>query len=322
MIYWNLPLYALGLRRLHSTVSGPSVSCQSTHALDRLVDTPCASRRSAHETKNQYVFMVSDLCRGGGGAPIRDGDRDRIRSCQESYTAFFDEAKYAIASLQATGAEHGITVLMHQGLQNKAGALDSFLSWLHNRSVTVQFVPGKADDAHMYYFMKSYLWDMSFEKVAYFDTDFVFLRNPDHVFSVCWQEFCAAPAVSATGEAIMAHMLAGDPSFSKQMSQRGSQWRRPNTKNAWNAGFFVLTPNKARGAQIFETWKKCEGAENYCLNQAISAVQAVSPIYNLQHSTLEGRSIKVHSMPTVAIHGKVGRMTCEAIDKEFGQARC
>mmetsp|Transcript_132348 Transcript_132348/g.411406 ORF Transcript_132348/g.411406 Transcript_132348/m.411406 type:complete len:90 (-) Transcript_132348:109-378(-) len=86
--------------------------------------------------------------------------------------------------------------------------------------------------------------------------------------------------------------------------------------------FFVLTPNEARGAQILEKWKHCEGAENYCLNQALSSVQAVSPIYNLQHSNLEGHKIKVDALPTIAVHGKVGRMTCEALERTFGQATC
>lgn len=254
---------------------------------------------------------------------MREGNKDLIRSCQESFDSFFDETKYAIATLQATGAQHGITVLMHQGLENKAGALDRFVSWLHKRNATVQFVPGKIDDAHMYYFMKSYLWDMEFEKVAYFDTDFVFLRNPDSIFSACSKDFCAAPAVSSTGEALMSHMMAGNAKFSEQMSRLGSSHsRKPNTKNAWNAGFFVVAPNKARGAEILETWRQCKEAENYCLNQAISSVQAVSPIYNLQHSSIEGNKIKVDALPTIAVHGKVGRMSCEAIEDRFAKLSC
>mmetsp|Transcript_27758 Transcript_27758/g.63094 ORF Transcript_27758/g.63094 Transcript_27758/m.63094 type:complete len:331 (-) Transcript_27758:121-1113(-) len=319
---WALPVCAFGLRHSQGAARGPSALCQSKHALDRLVEEDCISRRPARESKNQYVFMISDLCRGGGGAPLREGNKDMIRSCQESFDAFFDEAKYAVATLQATGAEHGITMMMHEGLENKAGALDRFASWLRNRNVTVEFVPGKINDPHMYYFMKSYLWDMDFEKVAYFDTDFVFLRNPDSIFTECRHDFCAAPAVSNTGEALLAHVMAGNPGYSEQMSQQGSRKRSPNTKNAWNAGFFVVKPDKSRGAEILKTWRECPAAENFCLNQAITSAQAVSPKYNLQHSTLEGHKIKVESLPTMAVHGKVGRMSCEAIESRFGQVHC
>jgi len=321
-VLWTWPVCVLGLRHLQSAARGPSALCQGKHALDRLAAAPCVPRGAAGASKYQYVFMISDLCRGGGGAPLREGNKDLIRSCQESFDAFFDEAKYAIATLQATGAEHGITVLMHEGLENKAGALDRFVSWLQNRSVTAKFVPGKIDDAHMYYFMKSYLWDMDYSKVAYFDTDFVFLRNPDSIFTQCKQDFCAAPAVANVGEAMFGHMMAGNAMFSKQLSKQGSSYRAPNSKNAWNAGFFVVSPDKARGAEVLERWRKCEHAENYCLNQAISSMQAVSPTYNLQHSSLEGRDIPVDALPTMAVHGKVGRMSCEEIESRFGNFKC
>mmetsp|Transcript_35067 Transcript_35067/g.81412 ORF Transcript_35067/g.81412 Transcript_35067/m.81412 type:complete len:327 (+) Transcript_35067:64-1044(+) len=302
---------------------GPSALCQTTHALDRLVNSDCHSLAPKEGDKNQYVFVISDLCRGGGGAPLREGGKDRLRSCNETSSAFLDEAKYAIATLQATGAQHGITVLMHQGLENKAGALDSFNSWLSKRGVTAKYVPGKADDAHMYYFMKSYLWDLtSFKKVAYFDTDFVFLRNPDAAFSECKKDFCAAPVVASTIEAITSHRLAGSDAFSQRLAQWGSQRRSSSTKNAWSAGFFIVSPNPARGERILAKWRRCDGAENFCLNQAITRVHAMSPIYNLQHSTVEGNIVRVGAVPTVAVHGKVGRMRCEIIDKTFGQMRC
>jgi len=322
-ILWSLPACALGLRHSQrSPEEGPSVLCQSRHALDRLADAPCVPRRPVRASTYQYVFMVSDLCRGGGGAPVREGDKDLIRSCRESSDAFFRETKYAIATLQAAGAEHGITVLMHEGLENKEGALDGFLAWLQNRSVTAQFVPGKINDAHMYYFMKSYLWDLNYTKVAYFDTDFVFLGNPDSVFSYCREDFCAAPVVSNAAEAMLGHLMAGSKLYSDQMTRRATSNRGPNTKNGWNAGFFVLTPDGARGAEVLERWRRCEAAENYCLNQAVSPVQALSPAYNLQHSSLEGHAISVDSVPTVAVHGKVGRMSCADIESRFGRLSC
>mmetsp|Transcript_40030 Transcript_40030/g.127378 ORF Transcript_40030/g.127378 Transcript_40030/m.127378 type:complete len:328 (+) Transcript_40030:99-1082(+) len=298
---------------------GPAAACQGEHALDRLVQADCAPSAPGPNHTFQYVFMISDLCRGGGGAPLRENQKDLLRSCGENGHAFFDEAKYAISTLQATGARYGITVLMHEGLPADAASLGAFESWLRERKVNVRYVPGKANDAHMYYYMKSYLWDMAqHAKVAFFDTDFLFLRNPDKLFQECRGTFCASQSVWTSLEAMTSHSLAHSSFLS---SQYGALLAKQG-RNAWNAGFFVVAPDAQRGAQVLSAWQRCEGAENHCLNQAVTGVQTLSPIYNLQHTELEGRSISVSSVPTVAVHGKVGHMTCEAIEKTFGQTKC
>jgi len=253
---------------------------------------------------------------------MRKESQDSLRSCERNANAFLDEAKYAISSLQAVGARYGITVLLHQGLRDSSGILSSFRSWLRSRNVTALDVPGKADDSHMYYFMKSYLWDMNqFSKVAFFDTDFVFLRNPDPVFEACKADFCAARSVWNTPEAIVAHAAAGDGFLSSLSTKYSAQLNRRG-RNAWNAGFFVVSPDKARGAEVLDRWKQCNGTENFCLARVVPDVQFVSPVYNLQHSSFEGRDVNVGLLPTVAVHGKVGHMKCHVIEQAFGKTTC
>jgi len=230
--------------------------------------------------------------------------------------AFATEIRYAISTLRATGPAHGITVLMHEALRGRAETA-SLSAWLQARGVTVRFVPGKGDVPRMYYYMKSYIWDMTqYDKVAFFDTDFLFVRKPDIVFDECKADFCAASHTKVNAASILLGEKRAAEAF-QLASGRGEL----SEHVYFNAGFFVVVPSKERGAEVLGLWKRCHlGNENACLIRSVRGVQEMSPRFNLQHA--EKNSSLVEAVRAVALHAKAGRLGCDVIERWFNRSYC
>jgi len=233
---------------------------------------PCNAMRPLPMHSKQYVFILSTLCHNRIPYEMQDygmrvwnarTDQTKGKTMEEGKTMecaarnaqplFLEATRHAVTTLQATGAKHGITVLVHASVfLEQPQTMQAAKEWFASRNVAVCSVPGFGDDVpnapplllrDMYFFIKLHLWQLTrFEQVAFYDSDHLFLRNPDAVFDSCRANLCMK------GDSNLVNAYIADTARAL-----GTQF----DDFYWNVGFFVLRPNASAVPLLLHTWADC-----------------------------------------------------------------
>ena len=202
---------------------------------------PC--RAAAPGERFRYVFMLSHFCMR------RDLSAERsAAACRENPWVYLNATQHAVTTLQATGARHGITVLVHRSIWSALlDASGGGGDWFARRSVALCRVDGMGSQrADMYFFSKLHVWELvQYERVAFFDSDHLFVRSPDAVFADC-------------GDAPFCAVLGGHGALGAGQAANASRRAAPTQLGGrleFNMGGFVVRPNASRVPELLRAWE-------------------------------------------------------------------
>jgi len=249
----------------------------------------CATKREEDEEtgaikeNNRYVFISSSI--------------DHTMSTLEDE---YDQAlMVAVTTLLNTCPMYGITVLMDEEKHQRSEKLQS---WLEMRGVEVLPVAPKEYNPHRYHYLKLTAWELGekagYNKVAIFDSDMVFIRNPDPMFDECSLYFCAVlePPSSSQLQRDKAKVIR-DWKLNKMSLQIFGDTHRKESSIQFNGGLMVVQSVQnvsmtALSNHVFDIWSQIKHkkstkktrfkTEQKVLNENIENVQIINYEYNAQ----------------------------------------
>jgi len=210
---------------------------------------PKSSRCQREEDKSgRYAFVSSSV-------------EDTMSSSEKYYDLAL---MIAITTLQSTCNKYGITVVMDQKKRAGKGELEE---WLGRRGVEVVVVEPKEYDGQRYHYLKLTAWELTlshnYPRVALFDSDMVFLRNPDSIFDSCNSYFCGVlepPKLSLPSSNFFDHCLVARWNVMKFLAYVFGDDCRKMMGMEFNGGLMVLQTHhsvniSALSNHVFHSWR-------------------------------------------------------------------